>query len=729
MSKHILRTKSLKKFPLRLILIVPFVIQTFAAVGLVGYLSFKNGEKAVNDLAEQLVKKSAAQVNEHLDMYLELPLQVTKMNAALIGSGSVNLENRRGEKFFWRQAKAFPKLAYVGYTLNNGVESGAGRWIQGIDIVLYENLVGQNQSSDYAADNKGDRAQLIQTYTTDALKEPWYKDVVAANKLIWTRIYTLSSANTQITATGQNLIQDGGKLNSGLIYYTAISAGMPVYDANGQLIGTTGADLLLTDINDFLRKLKISPSAQVFIFERNGLLVGNSSNYPVVYEQQGEGKRYSIRNSPNPLIQKVGKALIKEFGSIAAINKDKFFSINLDGQQQYIHLGNWRDSYGIDWLTVVVVPESDFMSQIHANNRTTILLIFVALIAALLFGSITAQKITQPIEKLNKVAAKIAGGELQQTIPANPIQELDAVGESFNQMAEQLEKSFVELETKVSDRTAKLQATLRELQLTQQQMVQSEKMSALGQMVAGVAHEINNPVSFIYGNLAHMENYTLDLLSIIAAYQSHYPEPPEALQTQIDDIDLEFITEDIEKLLKSTKVGAERIKAIVLSLRNFSRLDESEFKQADVHEGIDSTLLILQHRYHPAIVIERDYGELPPIDCYPGQLNQVFLNLLGNAIDALEAANIAQPKIRIWTKAIDNQIEIHIADNGIGIPEAIQLRIFDPFFTTKPVGKGTGLGLSISYQIITEKHHGKISCDSVPGEGTEFAIELPVYSL
>lgn len=306
---------------------------------------------------------------------------------------------------------------------------------------------------------------------------------------------------------------------------------------------------------------------------------------------------------------------------------------------------------------------------------------------------------------------------------------------------QQLQQLAQELEQRVQARTAELTKVLEDLKQTQVQLVQSEKMSSLGQMMAGIAHEINNPVNFIYGNLKPAKDYFHDLIGLVEHYQECYPNPDEDLQDHLESLDVEFMTEDASKLLESLKLGADRIRQIVLSLRNFSRLDESDMKAVNLHEGIDSTLLILQSKLKQnsdgqPIKIIKEYGNLPAIECYPSQLNQVVMNIVANAIDALYEAKVgkakdgilaaAAPVIYIHTALTDNnEATIQITDNGPGIPEHIRGKLFDPFFTTKPVGKGTGLGLSISHDIVVEKHKGRISCIDAPPHGTTFIITIP----
>lgn len=308
-------------------------------------------------------------------------------------------------------------------------------------------------------------------------------------------------------------------------------------------------------------------------------------------------------------------------------------------------------------------------------------------------------------------------------------------------LRKQAEEALQEAAVK-DEKSRQLEQALKELQQAQIQLVHSEKMSSLGQLVAGVAHEINNPVNFIYGNLSHAERYVTDLLAVIKAYQGEYPEASNEIEHLLADVDLNYVRKDLPKLLLSMRSGTERITDIVKSLRDFSRLGGAELKTVDLHQGIESTLMILGSRLReteqrPAIVLERQYDEIPKVECYASQLNQVFMNLLTNAIDALDEkahtfllkqSTNWVPQITLTTRLTTaDTVRIQIIDNGVGIPDEVQRRILDPFFTTKPVGKGTGLGMSISYKIVVDRHHGELKCISTPGQGTQFSVEIPLW--
>ncbi|MBL1173841.1 sensor histidine kinase [Pantanalinema sp. GBBB05] len=456
-----------------------------------------------------------------------------------------------------------------------------------------------------------------------------------------------------------------------------------------------------------------------------------------------------------------------------------------------IRLATWSD--GDRQYTLATIPQTNWvavtsvkLAQIQADGYQLVSIfgLFFLGLGAVTTGVILrfSHKLSAPLNDLAELAQKVtekADFTIQAEV-SNQDSEVGVLAKSLNLLLQRVQQLLYEqaeakhnleiynqtLEQKVQERTQELEVysqtleqkvhertialhektldleqTLHRLQQTQSQMIQAEKMSSLGQLVAGVAHEINNPVNFIHGNLTHVQEYAEDLLSFIQLYQAHYPHPTPEIATQAQAIDLEFLQEDLPKTLNSMRLGTERICQIVLSLRNFSRLDEAELKAVDLREGIDSTLLILQHRLkarpeRPEILVVKEYGSLPLVECYPGPLNQVFMNLLVNAIDALEEKTVSRNyqemqespnRITIRTTIIAHQwVEITVTDNGIGMAETTRKRLFEPFFTTKPVGKGTGMGMPISHQIITEKHQGKLTCFSTIGEGTTFTIQIPV---
>jgi signal transduction histidine kinase len=550
------------------------------------------------------------------------------------------------------------------------------------------------------------REKIVQTY----LVESYYCYVrwgaIAKVKDLESRYPQLLSLNSQETSSRELTVTT---TSASLGNKTDVLDLATIIKASQALAGEIVLDKFLDKL---LKVLMENAGAQTscLVLETNGILTLKATGN-VEQEQITLWTSISIENSPNLPVSLI---------NYVARTKENVVLNNAAKEGIFV-----KDSYIIKTkvksiLCTPVINQNKLIGIIYLENNLTV-------------GAFTPAR----LEIVKILSTQIVISLENALLYKN----LEEYSHTLKEKVKERTFELSEKNDKLKDQAIKLQKALEELKQTQTQLIQTEKMSSLGQLVAGVAHEINNPVNFIYGNLKHASEYTEHLLHLIALYQDSNPSPKPEIQNYIEEIELEYLLEDLPKLFSSMQLGANRIREIILSLRSFSRLDEADMKSVDIHEGIESTLLILQNRLNKkvddsGIQVIKKYGKLPLVECYPGQLNQVFMNVIANAIDALERRDSHRSQtqmkensstIFIVTEVIDRDwIRIRIADNGTGVTEEVHTKLFDPFFTTKPIGSGTGLGLSISYQIVVKKHGGQLNCVSALGQGAEFIIEIPV---